>query len=427
MRLAAGEPVGSGGARPRGRLGADGSGGRRGWARPCVPGAARARTAPPGSSARRGRTRGSLYSAPLVAALLAAPAAWPRPTIDRAVAAAAGVRGLLPALAASEPGTLATGLVVAALALARRRWAAATFGAALAGAAGIRVAGGGADAATALVSVAVVASCALLVGSRRPLTSGGVSRLIIDLGQLHDARSFERRLADALGDPGLELRYRLSAAGRWLDAAGRPVRAPDRAETLVEARRRVRGGAAPRCRCARPIPLEGSGAAGRAARGGAALRTADAAAPADQLAASRRRLVTAAERERERFAAEVETGPGALADARRPARSNARPAAARRARSAARRGGGRARRDPRRRWRPRSAATSGSGSRRAAWAARSSSSPAVPARRPASRSARRSRRGRRGGVVLRVRGTRQRAQARRRGADRARARVHRHG
>ena len=86
---------------------------------------------------------GSLYSAPLIAALLAAPAAWPRPTIDRAVVAAAGVRGLLPALAASEPGTLATGLVVAAVALARRRWAAATFGTALAGAAGIRVAGGG--------------------------------------------------------------------------------------------------------------------------------------------------------------------------------------------------------------------------------------------------------------------------------------------
>jgi signal transduction histidine kinase len=255
---------------------------------------------------------GSLYSAPLIAALLAAPAAWPHLTIDRAVVAAAGVRGLLPALAASEAGTLVTGLAVAALGLARRRWAAATFGAALAGAAGIRVAGGGADPATAVASVAVVASCALLVGSRRPLTRGGVSRLIVDLGQLRDARSLERRLADALGDPGLELRYRLSVRGTWLDAAGRPVRAPDPAATLVET---DSGFAAALVHDADALAdLRLKEAVLQAVRLAVLRlsRTAEAVALGDELADSRRRLVTAAARELDRFAGEVEAGPGAL-------------------------------------------------------------------------------------------------------------------
>src|SRR3954447_6277641 len=245
---------------------------------------------------------GSLYSAPLIVALLAAPAAWPRPRVDQAVVAAAALRGALPVLAASQPGTVAMGSAVAALGLARRRWAAATFGAALV------LAGGDA----ALVSAAVIASCALLAASRQPLTSGAVTRLIVDLGRLRDARSLERRLADALGDPGFELRYRLSPRGGWLDAAGRPAPAPSPAATLVSAD----GGftaallhdpdalADPRLKAAvlqavRLAVLRLS-------------RTAEAVTLGDELADSRLRLVTAVARERERVAREVEAGPGAL-------------------------------------------------------------------------------------------------------------------
>src|SRR3954451_24312636 len=45
---------------------------------------------------------GALYSAPPVLALLAPPAAWPRPRVDQGVAPSAALRGALPVLAASQ-------------------------------------------------------------------------------------------------------------------------------------------------------------------------------------------------------------------------------------------------------------------------------------------------------------------------------------
>jgi signal transduction histidine kinase len=267
----------------------------------------------------------SLYSAPLAGALLAAPGAWPRRDAERGVVTWTWIRGLVPAVAASNGVTLATGAALAAVGFGRGERdpraaaghrAGGAFGAALTLAALLRLAGDDSELPTAIVSVAVAGCGATLVAAgRRRLSPGGVSRLIVDLGSLSDARSFEGRLADALGDPQLELRYRLRPESAWLDAAARPagaLRAEGREITTVE------------------------GADGRAAallhdRGAltdARLRetvlqavrlavvrldlAARAAAQADQLAASRRRLVTAAERERERFTADVETGPGVL-------------------------------------------------------------------------------------------------------------------
>jgi signal transduction histidine kinase len=267
----------------------------------------------------------SLYSAPLVGGLLAAPAAWPRRDAERGVVAWAWIRGLVPALAASNAVTLATGAALAAIGFARSERdpraalghsAAGTFGAALALAAVLRLAGGDSKLATAVVSVAVAGCGASLVaGGRRRLSPGGVSRLIVDLGTLQDARSFEGRLADALGDPQLELRYRLRLQGAWLDAAARPagaLRVEGREITTVEG---ADGRAAAllhhRGTLADPRLREAVLEAVRLAVVRLDL-AAGAVEQADQLAASRRRLVTAAERERERFIADVEAGPGVL-------------------------------------------------------------------------------------------------------------------
>jgi signal transduction histidine kinase len=267
----------------------------------------------------------SLYSAPLVGALLAAPAAWPRRGPERALAGWAWVRGVVPAIAAANAATLATGLALAALGLVRTEHdrralsghrAAGAFGIALALAAVLRLGGDRSELAAAVVSVAVTGcGVALLTAGRRGLSPEGMSRLIVDLGQLRDARSLEGRLGDALGDPLLELRYRLRPSGAWLDAAARPVGAPRSAGREVTTVEGADGRAAAllhdRGTLQDPRLREAVLAAVRLAVVRLDL-TAGAVAQADELAASRRRLVTAGERERERFAADLEAGPGAL-------------------------------------------------------------------------------------------------------------------
>ncbi len=263
-----------------------------------------------GIAGRAGELWGSLYAAPLTCALLAAPGAWPPRRGDRAVALWLGVRGAIPALAAWDPATLASGVALfAAGSRGRRRRPAAAvagFGTALAAGAATRLAGGDARWAETLVALAAAwCGAALLAAGRRPATTS----LVVDLGRVHDAGSLERRLAEALGDPGLRLRYRLGADGGWLDAAGRPV-APPGESTVVEAD----GGVV--------AALLHDGAALdderlRAAVTGAVrlavsrLRlAADAAAHGDELAASRERLIAAAAAQRAGFAAEVRDGPG---------------------------------------------------------------------------------------------------------------------
>jgi signal transduction histidine kinase len=266
----------------------------------------------------------SLYGAPLAGACLAAPYAWPGRAVERVAVVWGWVRGAIPAFASAGGATLATGIVLSAIGFGRAERdpravtghrAAGAFGASLALAALLRLAGDDSQLATIVVSLGVAtAGGLLLAGARRRLSPGGMTRLIVDLGRLHDARSLERRLGDALGDAQLQLRYRLRAGGGWLDSAGRSVPPPSSASRELTAIEAGGVGAAllheagvlddPQLRAA---VLEAVRLA--IVRLGLA---ADAVAQADALAASRRRLVTAAERERERFEAEVSTGPGAL-------------------------------------------------------------------------------------------------------------------
>jgi signal transduction histidine kinase len=61
---------------------------------------------------------------------------------------------------------------------------------------------------------------------------------VVDLGELGDAGTLRDRLARALGDPSLVVGYWLPAEGRYVDEAGRPVELPiaggERAVTPIE-------------------------------------------------------------------------------------------------------------------------------------------------------------------------------------------------
>jgi signal transduction histidine kinase len=267
----------------------------------------------------------SLYCAPLAAALLARPKAWPARRIDRGVVLLAGVRGVIPALAASDTVSVAFGLLLGRSGIGQRsdredlpRRALSAFGIALAAAAGLRRAGQGAEAGSLLVATSVVA-CGVsltLVERRRRLNASSVAELVVDLGRLPDARSFEGRLGDALADPRLRLLYRFETGAGWLDATGARVPSPE-----------TRGD-----RFVTEVQIDGGGAAAlihaRGALEDLGLRTAvlsairlaitrlelaaEAAAQLDALAASRGRLGVAATVERDRFAAAVAAGPGEL-------------------------------------------------------------------------------------------------------------------
>jgi signal transduction histidine kinase len=185
---------------------------------------------------------------------------------------------------------------------ARGALAAGALGGALALAAALRLAGSGATWPDSLLALVVVASGAVLATARPDVTA-----LVVDLGRLRDAGSLERRLGSALGDPSLELRYRLG--GGWLTASGHAV--PEPTQTRARAVTAVDEDAA---LLHHPAALEDPAlriaVIGAVRLAVARLRlAADAARQADELAASRRRLVEAADAQRVAFAAEVRAGP----------------------------------------------------------------------------------------------------------------------
>jgi two-component sensor histidine kinase len=275
-----------------------------------------------GDLGRVGELWGSLYAAPLGGALLSAPAAWPRRRGERAVVAWLWLRGAVPALAAWNVGTLAAGIALAIAGVralgnprgAAARWGAVALGSVLGVAALSRLLEMGGGWVEDLLALTVACCGAALVAVGRPSRSA-VTSLVVDVGRLQDARTLERRLGDALGDPRLRLLYRLGRGRGWLDASGRsvppPLAAPGRVVTVVEVDGDVSAAlvhdvAALDDRVLREAVV----AAVRLAVVRLRL-AADAAAQADELAASRRRLVEAAAEQRSAFAVEVRERPGA--------------------------------------------------------------------------------------------------------------------
>jgi signal transduction histidine kinase len=78
----------------------------------------------------------------------------------------------------------------------------------------------------------------LAVLLQRRLARGAVAGLVVELGESATAVDLREALRRALGDPSLELAYWVPASGRYVDAAGTPMRMPqasgERAATVVE-------------------------------------------------------------------------------------------------------------------------------------------------------------------------------------------------
>jgi signal transduction histidine kinase len=263
---------------------------------------------------------GGAWLGPLATALLGAPRAVPAAWLQRAVAAACWIRAI-PALTGIGWLTAATGgcLTVAALAAAPRypaalpRWAAAVTGAVLAVSGLLEAVAGRGSAAEPLLAISV-ASCGAAVLAVRPAraaSGSGLAGLVVELGRTTDARSLERRLARAVGDPGLRLLYQLAPGLPYVSAsgaaasqpqAGRAVTVLGRSGPVVAALEHdAQALSDPRLRQA--VLAVGRLAVRRL------MRAAEAAQQAVELAESRRRLVEAEDAARDQFARDVAAGP----------------------------------------------------------------------------------------------------------------------
>lgn len=270
------------------------------------------------------------HRGPLVHLLLAYPSGRLRSRATVALVAVAYVDGLVPAVARSTWPTvvLMAAVVVAAAARylaaggAERRAravalaAASAIGGALVFAAIARTTGAHADSAAlwayyGAVTVTAIGLTADLLWGR--WTRAAVTGLVIDLGDRHEPQALRAALARALGDPGLQVAYRVAGTGGWVDEIGRPVELPrgDAAGpgvTLVH-----EGGDAVAALLHDPAVLA-DGELASSVAAAARLAVANAGMQAQmttrlrEVDASRRRLVEAGDDERRRLGDELQTG-----------------------------------------------------------------------------------------------------------------------
>jgi len=270
-----------------------------------------------------------LHRGPLIHAVLGFPSGRLSGRLARAVVALAYLDGAIEPLGHSATATLVLCVLVAAAAIqgylsqtgARRRArAVATVGAlAVAGVLSFgalgRLAGWGVDATTlwayevvlALVAVGLVAD--LLWGR---WSQGALTGLVVDLGGLWEPVTLRDRLARALGDRSLELGYWVGGDTGYVDEAGRPFvvpkAGPARAVTPIERDGErvavlVHDPAALQDRAV----LDAVAAATRLAVANVRLQ-AQVHDRVEQVAASRRRIVEAADAQRGRLAGELHEG-----------------------------------------------------------------------------------------------------------------------
>jgi signal transduction histidine kinase len=138
---------------------------------------------------------------------------------------------------------------------------------------------------------------------------------VIDLGGQHEPQALRAALARTLGDPGLELAYRIDARGGWVDEAGQPVALPAgdgrRAVTLIgEDRAPLAALVHDPAALADPQLATAVAAAARLAVANVRLQ-AEVARQLDDVAASRRRLMEAGDEERRRLGEQLDEGPEA--------------------------------------------------------------------------------------------------------------------
>jgi signal transduction histidine kinase len=268
------------------------------------------------------------HRGPLVHVLLTYPSGRTRSPVIAAVIAVAYVDGLVPAIARSPWITLA--LVSAVVIAAAWRWAsahglerrarsvplacAAAVGGALASAAIGRLADVDTNSiATWAYDLAMVLTAAALAidlvsgRSVRAATTG----LVVDLGARQEPRALRAVLARTVGDPDLEIAYRVDQA--WVDEAGQPVRLPAgegeaRVVTIVEDDGEPVAALVHDPAALRDETLARSVAAAvRLALANVRLQ-ADVAARVREVATSRRRLVEAGDEQRRRLREELRVG-----------------------------------------------------------------------------------------------------------------------
>jgi signal transduction histidine kinase len=186
------------------------------------------------------------HRGPLVQLVLTYPSGRTSSRVTLLVIAAAYVDGLIPDLARSEWATLALMAVVLLVAATHRRsvggverrarTAGLAAAALLALTLGLTAVGRLLDAGTDTASIWALyaAVTAIACGLTADLlwgrwTRAALTGFVIDLGDHHEPQALRAALARALGDPSLELAYRLDDRDGWVDEAGRPVALPDAA------------------------------------------------------------------------------------------------------------------------------------------------------------------------------------------------------
>jgi signal transduction histidine kinase len=274
-----------------------------------------------------------LHRGPLAHLILAYPSGRVRGRVARAVVGAAYLDAFVRPIARVDAVTLVLAAAVAAAGLRTfltslgpsRRSSAALLAAAvglagtLALAAVDRIAGWGHGDAILCVHDGVVASIALLLAVdlfRGRWTAATVSGLVVDLGATDGTSGLRARLARALGDPSLLLGYRLPQSNGFVDDTGGALALPaagsGRTVTRLEHDGKEIGVLVhDEALSADQELVEAVAAAARIAMANARLQ-AEARAQADQLEASRRRIVEAADRQRRRLVQELRLGPEQL-------------------------------------------------------------------------------------------------------------------
>jgi len=271
-----------------------------------------------------------LHRGPLVEILLSYPTGRLPSRLARAVVVGGYVDAAIEPLARSDWLTLALSAAVGAAAVNTLRTAtgairkaagvglaaAVAYAGALALSAVDRLAGWDPHTDAALWTYEIVIASAAVVLTvdliRAPWAGRVVTGLVVDLGAPRESAMLRTRLARALGDPSLVVGYRLRATGALVDEAGRPVQSPaagsGRAVTTIEDRgEQVAVLVHDEALLADPKLLEAVAAAARLAVANATLQ-AETRARADEIEASRRRIVEAADSQRRRLERELRLG-----------------------------------------------------------------------------------------------------------------------
>jgi|SRR5262245_9172233 len=269
-----------------------------------------------------------LHRGPLVHLHLSYPTGRLPTRLAAAVVAIAYVDAIVEPLAANDWLTLTLSALIALAALqvflrtsgpARKAGgpalaAALAFAGVLALGAVNRLAGWDADRAVLWTYDVVIAAIAVVLLRdllRGRWTDAVVSGLVVDLGD-QETGTLRAKLARALGDPSLVVGYRLAAADGFVDDAGRPVDLPapgsGRVVTPIrDADEQLAVLVHDEALLADRHLVESVAAAARVAVANARLQ-AEAETRADELVASRRRIVQAADQQRRRLEEELRLG-----------------------------------------------------------------------------------------------------------------------